>query len=101
MASESIPIFWRGELIGHMVNPTRFPALWRGAWSPAGNGSTSHFLEELRCGRGIWVEYGSGSPTAMARVSALPEDTIELYLDVEDSPTLLFNPFKQRPPDPD
>ena len=101
MAVEREPIFWRGELVGYIVNPTRFPALWRGMWAPAGNGHGNQFLEELRCGRSIWVEFGSGAPTTMARVTAFPEEMIELYLEVEDSPTLMINPFKQNPPNLD
>lgn len=101
MAVEREPIFWRGELVGHIVSPKRFPALWRGLWAPAGDEHCTQFLDELRCGRGIWVEFGSGSPTTMARVTALPEESIELYLEVEDSRTLMVNPFKQRPPDSD
>ncbi len=89
------PIFWRGELIGHVEAPRRYPAVLRGPWIPQANDHCRRFLEELRCGRGVWVEVGGGSPTEMARVTTLPGEIIELHLDVEDSPTLLVNPFKK------
>ncbi len=95
MADEREPIFWRGECIGHIENPKKFPALWRGKWSPADNSFAQQFLSALGKGNRMWVEFGMESPKTMATVERLPADEIELMLDIEGDKTIVTNPFKK------
>ncbi len=95
MAGEREPIFWRGELIGYIENPRKYPALWRGKWVPAAHDFTEQFLSRLHKGDRMWVEFGTESPKEMASVSRVPDDEIELMLDIEGEQTIHTNPFKE------
>lgn len=87
--AEREPILWKGDLVGYIEEPTKYPALWRGGWTPAQNEAAQRFLGELQRGRMLWVEYGSQIPREMATVECAPaNDEIELRLGLEDSDTL-------------
>ncbi|MBN1966274.1 MAG: hypothetical protein JW910_16620, partial [Anaerolineae bacterium] len=69
-------------------DPTRYPSLWRGKWTPADTESTRRFLEQLERGRAMWVEYGRRVPRELAMVEHKPGGEIELRLGLDDSETL-------------
>jgi hypothetical protein len=92
MSDEKQPIFWRGELIGHIEDPKKWPALWRGKWVPQDNDFTQRFLDMLDKGFSQWVEYGIGSPRAMAIVERSPRRDIELRLEIDRDETLHIRP---------
>lgn len=92
MSVEQVPIFWRGELIGHLEDPMKWPALWRGKWRPQDNDFTRRFLNILSQGFSQWVEYGQDSPRAMAIVERPPRWDIELKLEIDRDETLHIRP---------
>jgi|GEM_PF-6041679 len=100
MTGESEPIFWRGQLVGHILDPRRLPAAWRGRWSPMYNEYAEQFLALVGAGAAQWVEYGSGSRREMARVEQAPGKEIELIIElVDESGTLFVSPLKPDEPD--
>ena len=88
MAREREPILWKSNLVGHIEDPKKWPALWRGRWVPANTPATEELLEALRKGRLVWVEYGRNVPKDMATIEKLPGEEIELRLSVDESKTL-------------
>ncbi len=95
MTVEREPIFWRGHLVGHIEEPTKYPVLWRGRWIPAESEDTQRFLAALEKGSIIWVEYGTAPQKHVAAVEQCPQDTIELRLEMDESGTIHVNPFKK------
>lgn len=92
MLKNKEPIYWRGDLVGYIGDPVKYPVMWRGQWLPEANSATQEFLKTLERGYPIWVEYGSHAPKDMAQVKILPMTEIELNLDIEEEETIFTNP---------
>lgn len=89
-------IIWKGDLVGYIEEPKRWPVIWRGTWVPADTEATQRFLDALHKGRYLWIEIGSGPAKEIATIEQAPGNEIELRFSVDEQDTI-----PMRPPDLD
>lgn len=86
------PILWKGQLVGFMLEPKRFPALWRGRWMALEGEHTAAFVEALRAGRHLWVECGEELEMGVIETEPVNEVTFMLSDNYDEQRTLPFRP---------